>query len=73
MPPKDNETILVFCTVLRMRIIIIRVRSKVNTHVKNIYIWTDEETLKLVEIWGDDAIQAMLEGSRIHTVRETVE
>ena len=27
-------------------------------------IWTDEETLKLVEIWGDDAIQAMLEGSR---------
>ena len=27
-------------------------------------VWTDEETLKLVEILGDDAIQAMLEGSR---------
>ena len=29
-----------------------------------VYIWTDGETLKLVEIWGDDAIRAMLEGSR---------
>ena len=26
--------------------------------------WTDEETLKLIEIWGEDAIQAMLEGCR---------
>ena len=26
--------------------------------------WTDEETLKLIEIWGGDAIQAMLEGCR---------
>ena len=27
-------------------------------------VWTDEEILKLIEIWGDEAIQAMLEGSR---------
>ena len=26
--------------------------------------WTDEETLKLIEIWGDDNIQAQLEGCR---------
>ena len=25
--------------------------------------WNKEETLKLIELWGDDAIQAMLEGS----------
>ena len=24
--------------------------------------WTDEETCKLIEIWGDESIQAMLEG-----------
>ena len=26
--------------------------------------WTEEETTKLIEIWSEDAIQAMLEGSR---------
>ena len=26
--------------------------------------WSDEETLKLIEVWGDGAIQAVLEGSR---------
>ena len=26
--------------------------------------WSDEETLKLIEIWGEDTIQAMLEGSK---------
>ena len=26
--------------------------------------WSDDETFKLIELWGDDAIQAMLEGSR---------
>ena len=27
-------------------------------------IWGDSETFKLIEIWGDGAIQAMLEGSK---------
>ena len=27
-------------------------------------MWSDDETVKLVEIWGDDAIQAQLEGCR---------
>ena len=27
-------------------------------------IWGDEETLKLIDIWGEDAIQAMLEGNK---------
>ena len=27
-------------------------------------IWGDKETLELIEIWGEDTIQAMLEGSR---------
>ena len=27
-------------------------------------IWGDEETLKLIAIWGEDAIQTMLEGSK---------
>lgn len=27
-------------------------------------IWGDEETLKLIDIWGEDAIQVMLEGSK---------
>lgn len=27
-------------------------------------VWTDEETLKLLDLWGEDSIQAMLEGSR---------
>ena len=26
--------------------------------------WTEEERIKLIEIWSEDAIQAMLEGSR---------
>ena len=26
-------------------------------------IWTDSETLKLIELWGDEAVQALLEGS----------
>ena len=26
--------------------------------------WTDEETLKLIELWGDDRIQAQLEGCK---------
>lgn len=26
--------------------------------------WTEEETMKLIEIWSEDSIQAMLEGSR---------
>ncbi len=26
--------------------------------------WSDEETYKLIEIWGEDNIQAMLEGCR---------
>ena len=26
--------------------------------------WTDEETLKLIEVWGEESIQAMLEGSK---------
>ena len=26
--------------------------------------WTDEETCKLIEIWGDESIQAMLEGCK---------
>ena len=25
-------------------------------------MWSDDETLKLVEIWGNDVIQAKLEG-----------
>ena len=27
-------------------------------------IWGDEETLKLIDIWGEDAIKSMLEGSK---------
>ena len=27
-------------------------------------VWNEEETLKLIEIWGEDSIQAMLEGSK---------
>ena len=27
-------------------------------------VWSEEETLKLIEIWGEDSIQAMLEGSK---------
>ena len=27
-------------------------------------VWTNKETLKLVEIWGDNVIQAVVEGSR---------
>ena len=26
--------------------------------------WSDEETLKLIEIWGEDAIQRLFEASR---------
>ena len=26
--------------------------------------WSDEETFVLIEIWGEDSIQAMLEGTR---------
>ena len=26
--------------------------------------WSDPETFKLIEIWGEDAIQAQLEGCR---------
>ena len=26
--------------------------------------WTDEETFKLIELWSEDSIQVMLEGSR---------
>ena len=26
--------------------------------------WSDEETLKLIDIWSEDCIQAMLEGAR---------
>ena len=26
--------------------------------------WKEDETMKLIELWGDGAIQAMLEGSR---------
>ena len=26
-------------------------------------IWTDSETLKLIELWGDEAVQALLDGS----------
>ena len=26
--------------------------------------WTDEETCKLIEIWGDGSIQVMLEGCK---------
>ena len=26
--------------------------------------WTDEETCKLIEIWGNESIQAMLEGCK---------
>ena len=26
--------------------------------------WTDEETCKLIEIWGDESIEAMLEGCK---------
>ena len=34
------------------------------TRVSNMAIWSDEETHKLIEIWGEDNIQAMLKGSR---------
>lgn len=27
-------------------------------------IWSEEETLKLIEIWNEDAMQAMLEGNK---------
>ena len=27
-------------------------------------VWSDAETLKLIEVWGEDTIQAMLEGSK---------
>ena len=26
-------------------------------------IWTDRETLKLIELWGDETVQALLKGS----------
>ena len=26
--------------------------------------WMDEETIKLIKIWSEDALQAMMEGSR---------
>ena len=26
--------------------------------------WTDEETLKLIALWSEDSIQAMLEGCK---------
>ena len=26
--------------------------------------WTDDETLKLVEVWSEESIQTMLEGSK---------
>ena len=26
--------------------------------------WSDEETLKLIELWGDDRVQAELEGCK---------
>ena len=28
------------------------------------WTWSDEETFVLIEIWGEDSIQAMLEGTR---------
>jgi len=35
------------------------------THLAKIMAsWTDEETLKLLELWGEDSIQAELEGCK---------
>ena len=35
-----------------------------NAQTKSMVTWSKEETLKLIEIWGEDTIQGMLEGSR---------
>ena len=34
------------------------------TRREGMAVWNEEETLKLIEIWGEDSIQAMLEGSK---------
>ena len=34
--------------------------------------WSDPETFKLIEIWGEDAIQAQLEGCRKNEVYEKI-
>ena len=35
-----------------------------NAHSSSMANWSEEETLKLIEIWGESTIQAMLEGAR---------
>ena len=39
-------------------------RERVSTYVEIACAWTEEETLKLIAVWSEGAIQAMLEGSR---------
>ena len=33
-------------------------------HIKNMAYWCDKETFKLIELWGEDKIQAQLEGCK---------
>ena len=51
-----------------MHVVLVRVESKVTSRMAAcgaaVCVWTNEEIVKLIDIWGDEAIQAMLEGSR---------
>ena len=39
------------------------VQAHAHMHVKMaITTWTDDETLKLIDFWGDEAVHAFLEG-----------
>ena len=33
-------------------------------HIENMAYWCDKETFKLIELWGEDKIQAQLEGCK---------